>query len=296
MALLAVILMRETYPNVLLQRKARAAVRLGVQGSTGNKKQNSKHPKQPQFETQRRPHGPPLNVSGAMVASLIRPCRLLIESPILLVMSIYVAFVSGTLYLLLTTFASVFEGQYGFSTTISGLSYLGLGAALIVAMVVFRVLGPRVQNHGQKDQALRPESRLILMIWFSPLLGMGLFLYGWTTYYKVHWIVPMLSTSVIGFGVFFVLVSLLVPQSSRVYQTELLTVTLTDAGTAVPRRPIWLPIIRLGPWCQQSASFSRQHFFATGWSSNVPILGLWLGKYIARIYRVVFRPSSYPFS
>lgn len=287
--------MRETYPNVLLQRKARAAVRLGVQGSTGNKKQNSKHPKQPQFETQ-RPHGPPLNVSEAMVASLIRPCRLLIESPILLVMSIYVAFVSGTLYLLLTTFASVFEGQYGFSTTISGLSYLGLGAALIVAMVVFRVLGPRVQNHGQKDQALRPESRLILMTWFSPLVGMGLFLYGWTTYYKVHWIVPMLSTSIIGFGVFFVLVSLLVPQSSQVYQTELLTVTLTDAGTAVPRRPIWLPIIRLGPGCQQSASFSRQHFFATGWSSNVPILGLWLGKYVARIYRIVFRPSSYPFS
>lgn len=180
--------MSETYPKVLIERKDPRA--------------------------QQKPSTPRLSPTHTLAASLLRPCGLLIRSPILLVLSVYVAFVSGTLYLLLTTFAGVFEGQYGFSTTVSGLSYLGLGAALIVAMAVFRVLGDRTRARApgrpgqeEKEGPLRPESRLVLMIWFSPMVGLGLFLYGWTAYYKVHWIVPMVGSFVNGFGVFFVLVS-----------------------------------------------------------------------------------------
>lgn len=184
--------MSETYPKVLLERKA-AGLRPATGGMDLRAKQGATSPR--------------LSPTQTIAASLLRPCGLLIRSPILLVISVYVAFISGTLYLLLTTFAGVFGGQYGFSTTVSGLSYLGLGAALIVAMVVFRVLGDRVRGRGQEEKPLRPESRLILMIWFSPMVGFGLFLYGWTAYHRVHWIVPMLGTFIIGFGVFFVLVS-----------------------------------------------------------------------------------------
>jgi hypothetical protein len=31
-------------------------------------------------------------------------------------------------------------------------------------------------------------------------LPVGVFVYGWTTYYKVHWIVPIIFTSFIGLG------------------------------------------------------------------------------------------------
>lgn len=226
------------------------------------------------------------------MASLIRPCCLLVESPILLVISIYVAFVSGTLYLLLTTFADVFEGQYGFSTTISGLSYLGLGAALIVAMVVFRVLGDRVR----RQKPPRPESRLILMIWFSPMVGLGLFMYGWTTYYKVHWIVPMVSTAIIGFGVFFVLVSSFqyFISSGRLSLTMTVLLCTADAGTTVPRRLVWLAILCLGSRGQQPPAFSRQHFPAARWPSYVSIPRLWMGKHIAGIPRVGLHSSPCP--
>lgn len=197
-ALAAVLAMRETHPQVLLARKTTASLRAGNRAGP------------PRSHTTRGRSWSPSScwpVAVVAMASLVRPCRLLCESPILLVLSVYVAFVSGTLYLLLTTFVAVFEGQYGFRTTISGLSYLGLGAALLVAMVAFRVLGDRVRG----TKPVQPESRLVLMIWFSPMVALGLFVYGWTTYYKVHWIVPMLSTSVIGFGVFFVLVSAFPP-------------------------------------------------------------------------------------
>ncbi len=53
-----------------------------------------------------------------------------------------------------------------------------------------------------------PEQRLLPMIWFSPCVPAGLFFYGWTVEYKVHWIAPIIGTVFIGFGAFFVLVSI----------------------------------------------------------------------------------------
>lgn len=191
--IVAVALMRETHPQTLLERKAAQ-----LRASTGNPDLRSRL-------THKR-----LTPNQVLMAALVRPVRLLIQSPILLVMSTYVALVFGTMYLLFTTFTEVFEGQYGFTTVVSGLSFLGLGVALVLAMMVFRLLGGRVQEARMKADGVqipRPEYRLLLMIWFSPCVGLGLIVYGWTAYYKVHWIVPIIGTFIIGMGAFFVLVS-----------------------------------------------------------------------------------------
>ncbi|KAI1456330.1 putative MFS multidrug transporter [Annulohypoxylon moriforme] len=186
-----IIFMRETHPSVILERKA---ARLRV--STGNPKWESKLT---------RANVTPQQV---LIQALVRPTMLLIRSPILFIISLYVAVVFGTMYLLFTTFVPVFEGQYGFTTTVSGLTYLGLGIALLTAMVTFTLVSNRIQTTRMKKEGLqqpRPEYRLLLMIVFSPLVGLGLFLYGWTTEYKVHWIVPIIGTFVTGFGAYFVL-------------------------------------------------------------------------------------------
>jgi hypothetical protein len=118
------------------------------------------------------------------------------------------------MYLLLTTFPDVFEGQYGFSTATSGLVYLGLGVALVISMCLFNSLNTRMQrtrSDAAREEKPEPEQRLLTMIWFSPLVGVGLFIYGWTTYYQVHWIVPIIGTFIIGVGAFFVLVSSMLP-------------------------------------------------------------------------------------
>lgn len=184
--------MRETHPKTLLERKA-----AGLRVSTGN----------PQLQSKLARHLTPRQV---IVQALVRPTMLLLLSPVLLVMSLYVALVFGLMYLLFTTFTDVFEGQYGFSTSIAWLVYLGLGVALVVAMLLFGALSDRVQRSAMRADGVqqpRPEYRLVLMIWFSPFVGVGLFIYGWTAYYKVHWIVPIIGTGIIGIGAFFVLVS-----------------------------------------------------------------------------------------
>lgn len=105
-------LMRETHPKVLLKRKAAR-----LRASTGNPELRSK------LDTTLPPRQVILHVP-------VRPIRLLVCSPILVVILLYVALAFGVMYLLFTTFTSVFDGQYGFSTAVSGFTYLGLGVAL----------------------------------------------------------------------------------------------------------------------------------------------------------------------
>lgn len=56
--------------------------------------------------------------------SIVRPTKMLFLSPIVLLLSIYVALVYGYLYLLFTTISGVFEGQYGFSQGNNSTIYL----------------------------------------------------------------------------------------------------------------------------------------------------------------------------
>ncbi|KAJ5753005.1 MFS transporter [Penicillium odoratum] len=186
----SVVLMRETHPKVLLNRKAAR-----MRARTGNP---DLRPKMDSTSSPRQ----------AMLQVLVRPLLLLVRSPILFVISLYVALVFGVMYLLFTTFTSVFEGQYGFSMAISGLTYLGLGVALLFSMFIFNVFNARVLAARMKADGVqqpRPEYRLVFMIWFSPFVAFGLFLYGWTAYYQTHWIVPMIGTFLMGFGAYFVI-------------------------------------------------------------------------------------------
>lgn len=186
------IVMRETSPNILLERKA---ARLRV--STGNARLRSKLSRK-------------LTPQQVLAQALVRPTMLLIRSPVVLILSLYAALVFGVIYLLFTTFNGVFRGQYGFSASLSGLVYLGLGIALVLGVVIFGNLNPRIQAARMKADRVdkpKPEYRLLLMIWLSPCVGLGLFIYGWTAYYKVHWIVPIIGTFFIGLGAYFVLVT-----------------------------------------------------------------------------------------
>ncbi|KAE8132031.1 major facilitator superfamily domain-containing protein [Aspergillus pseudotamarii] len=184
------IFMRETHPNTLLERKAAYLRR-----STGNPRLRSKLDRG-------------LSNQQIILTSLVRPTKLLLFSPIVLVMSIYVALIFGLLYLLFATFSMVFEGQYGFSTGISGLAYLGLGIGELVGLFTFGILSDRIlkaKMAAENVQEPKPEYRLVLMMWFPPVIGPGLFIYGWTAYYQVHWMVPIVGTFIVGFGSFFVI-------------------------------------------------------------------------------------------
>ncbi|KAL5329826.1 hypothetical protein ACEPPN_003345 [Leptodophora sp. 'Broadleaf-Isolate-01'] len=108
-SLLGFIFMRETYAPVLLAQKAKR-----LRESTGDDRYRS------QLEMD---HG---SVSKVLREALFRPLRMLFTKPILFILSVDVSIVYGYLYLVFTTLTYVYKKLYGFSSGITGLTFLGM--------------------------------------------------------------------------------------------------------------------------------------------------------------------------
>lgn len=139
------------------------------------------------------------------VRAITRPTKLMLLSPVCSLMSIYMAVVYGILYLLFTTFTFVFQQAYGFSESIVGLTYIGLGIGNFIGLAALGASSDRVmkalaaKHNGGKA---KPEYRLPPLIYGSPFIPVGLFIYGWTAQNSdsVHWAVPLFGTLLVGIG------------------------------------------------------------------------------------------------
>lgn len=176
--------MRETYAPTLLARKAAK-----LRKATNNTRLHTKVA---------------LPSSHAVIlASIARPLKLLVLAPIVTSLSLYAAYATSLTFILFTTFPSVFEDQYGFSTNISGLAYLGLGVGFLIALAAFTAINKWQRRYWTAKGAWTPERHLIPMIVFSPFSAVGFFWYGWSSAERTHWIVPIIGTVFIAIGVLF---------------------------------------------------------------------------------------------
>lgn len=135
--------------------------------------------------------------------AIIRPTKLLVMSPIVLLLALLCAFVFGLLFLLFTTFPAVFKEQYHFSTGTSGLAYLGVGIGMASSLVAFATISDKLHKAG--GDSPKPEERLKPMMYVIPAIPIGIFWYGWAADQRTHWIVPILGTFVFGFGSLWIL-------------------------------------------------------------------------------------------
>lgn len=133
---------------------------------------------------------------------LKRPMLLYFKSPIIFLLSTYMALIYGLLYLFFTTITSVFETYYGFSTGLAGLAYLGIGVGFFIGLGTVAVTNDKVvmkltaRNQGKYE----PEMRLPAMIIFSCILPISFFWYGWSADKHVFWIVPIIGMAPFGIG------------------------------------------------------------------------------------------------
>ncbi|KAJ5938153.1 hypothetical protein N7454_004495 [Penicillium verhagenii] len=112
----SVLTIKESYPPTLLAWKTKR-----LQKETGNPNLRSK------LDTGRTSR-------QLFLHSIVRPTKMLFLSPIVFLLSLYVALIYGYLYLLFTTISEVFEDQYGFSQGSVGLSYLGIGIGSLIGL------------------------------------------------------------------------------------------------------------------------------------------------------------------
>ncbi len=128
-----------------------------------------------------------------LLNGLIRPSKMLLFSPLVLSVSLYMAFTYGVLYLLFTTIPTVFQQQYGFSVGITGLVYISLGAGNMAGWAVDHPdRRTRASCGGPRRTTASSCPRCASSASSSPA-SHDLLWYGWTSYYQTHWIAPILG-------------------------------------------------------------------------------------------------------
>ncbi|KAG2065935.1 multidrug resistance protein 4, partial [Suillus decipiens] len=135
--------------------------------------------------------------------SIKRPIMIMTHSFICFMLSLYMALIFGIYYMMFTTFPDLFSNVYHFSVGIGGLSYIGLGVGLLSTTI----FGARICNkiylylaakNGGKG---KPEMRVPALIFGSLIIPVGLLWYGWSAQAKVHFMMPIIGTAILGFGI-----------------------------------------------------------------------------------------------
>lgn len=182
---LDLICLEETYPPVVLVKKAEELRR--------RTKNWGIHAKQEEIEVDFR---------ELVTKNFSRPLRILVTEPIVLLLSIYMAFIYGLLYLFLTAYPIVFQRIHGMNLGVGGLPYFGMIIGMFCAGITIMLMQPSYNRKLAANHNIPiPEWRLPPVIVGGISFTGGLFWFGWSGYRAdIHWIVPTLSGLLTGFG------------------------------------------------------------------------------------------------
>lgn len=183
-------LVPETYHPVLLRHKARK-----LRAETGDKRWKAPIEKIDQ------------SIAETIMYSLLRPFQLLFLEPMCFLLCLFSAILLGILYLFFSAFPLVFGTNHGFTLSQTGMAFLGI----LVGMLIGILTDPLWRKNHEKLVTRRwyatgeiggsePEYRLPPAIAGGIVVPVGLFLFGWTTYTSIHWIVPIIGAAVFGMG------------------------------------------------------------------------------------------------
>lgn len=142
------------------------------------------------------------------VKEVTRPLKLLFYSPIIFILATYSAFVYGMQYLFSTTLPSVFEDTYHWQSQFTGLSYLGIGLGFLIGTLAVTYINDAtvVRLTKANNNVFEPEMRLPACVFFACFIPVSFFWYGWSTFYKLHWSIPIIGLIPFGVGQFGVFV------------------------------------------------------------------------------------------
>lgn len=146
-------------------------------------------------------------ISDILKETLIRPTRMLCTEAVVLSFGLWSAFCVGTAFMFTQSITQVYSSLYNWSFFGTGMvqsavvlgELVGLLLSLCQDSLYFH---SAAKNHESPGRPI-PEARLYLSIPASFLgLSAGLFWFAWTSYPHLHWIIPTISLSFVGFGMF----------------------------------------------------------------------------------------------
>ncbi|KAI0148034.1 MFS general substrate transporter [Hypoxylon sp. NC0597] len=175
----------ETYAGTILHRKAKE-----LRKQTGQ-----------EYYTEYEREGKSL--SRILAVSLARPCRMLLTQPLIQLMSFFLAYNYGILYIVQSTFATLWIERYGQSVSVSGLHYIAIAVGCIIAAQIGAHVTDRVWQRlkARAKGETQPEYRVPLMIPGAILIPIGLFWYGWAAEARAFWILTDIGIAIFSCGI-----------------------------------------------------------------------------------------------
>lgn len=149
-----------------------------------------------------------VTLGEAMKTALLRPWVLLFREPIVLLLSIYVAIIYGTLYMFFAAFPIVYQEKRGWNQGVGGLAFLGIMVGNLLA-VGYTIWANKtyVKADEEHNGLAPPEARLPPALVGSIALPISLFWFAWTTSPSIHWMVSIAAGVPFGFGIVLVFLS-----------------------------------------------------------------------------------------
>jgi DHA1 family multidrug resistance protein-like MFS transporter len=174
--LTAVIFVPETYAPIILSRRAKAR--------RFETKNWALHAKIDEQQTR---------LSDILTRYLFRPLQMLIQEPILLLVTLYMAFIYGILYLFFEAYPVSFQEERGWNLGV-------IFGAIFVSYLTKTRFARKMKEQGH----VVPEERLPPMMLGAFMLPTGLFWFAWTSSPHITWVPQVLSGIPIGMGIFMI--------------------------------------------------------------------------------------------
>lgn len=157
----------------------------------------------------------PVDVKVFVSRYLTRPFQMLFQEPILLLLTLYISFVYGFLYLLFSAYPYSFVKERGYSEAVGALPFIAifigiLGAAAYISHYTMTTIKTSFEKHGN----IIPEERLLPSIWGSILLVIGCFWFAWTSFPSITPWPQIVSGIPIGAGIYLIYLQVLTVSSS----------------------------------------------------------------------------------
>ncbi|UKZ77547.1 hypothetical protein TrVFT333_005270 [Trichoderma virens FT-333] len=182
---LAYVVVPESSAPVLLSWKAKR-----LRKETGNQNIHAAH------------YSKKVSFSAILTTYVLRPIKMLAMEPILLLLTIYMAFVYGVLYLFFFSYPIAFSGQRGWSTGLASLPFLSIMVGIVFGSTyIVYFTKTQFASRMAKNGRTTPEDRLPPMIVGGILLPIGLFWFAWTSNKNITWVPQVLAGIPTGAGV-----------------------------------------------------------------------------------------------
>ena len=132
---------------------------------------------------------------------LLRPWKMIVQEPILALLTAYMSYIYGVIYLLFQAYPISFYEERGWSLGVSSLPF--------IPFIVGIIMGTGVMAYSTATNFKRayianggpvPEERLPPMIVGAIALPIGLFWFAWTSFPSMTWVPQVLSSALIGMG------------------------------------------------------------------------------------------------